>query len=98
MNKPVSIVPQSAGKGLGQQTGGNSYTDVVEATEILRLICNGGTGIRAKCEEALSQKEFTFLEEMIDRRNTMVDHLSVTGKQLFYLRDIKDKLIEAGVL
>jgi hypothetical protein len=80
---------KSAGKGLGQQTGGNALSDAHEARQILRLI--GDTDYA----NDLSKREAGFLDDMFDRA-LVNPEFRVTGKQLFWLRDIEDKLVERG--
>lgn len=85
----------SLGKGIGQYTGGDQYADAAEFRDILKMICEAGRG---KCSGYLTDKEVNFIDESVGRSNTFVTHFRVTGKQLFWLRDIKDKLVDAGVL
>lgn len=91
----TSMIPQSAGAGLGQQTGGNVDSDTREALTLLKMIgsCpwdedDSGIGLRARI----------FLHEQYEREGRDKGAYKVTGKQLFWLRDIKDKLVERGIL
>jgi hypothetical protein len=98
---PINLNPEqpgrSLGKGLGQQTGGDEWGDAAEAITIFKMICNK-SGLRKQAADVLTPEAFRFLEDQIDRYNTTVTHYRITGKQLFWLRDIKDKLVEAGIL
>lgn len=93
--KKVSLVPQSAGAGLGQQTGGNSLSDGREARTLLAMIAPVG---RETVREIAGDRAAQFVADLVEQSNATVTHFTVTGKQLFYLRDIKDKLVDKGVL
>jgi hypothetical protein len=63
---------------LGQETGGDAGSRVTEARKIVEML--------ASVQEQMTPKEQTFVEQM--------DGASVcSGKQLFWLRDIKDKYL-----
>ena len=49
-------------------------------------------------QRVLDAKSMTFIEEQVERANATVTHFRVTGRQLFWLRDIKDKLVERGLI
>ena len=63
---------------IGQETGGDSDSRVTEAHKIVEML--------ASCQEELTSKEATFVEQMDGCTNC-------SGKQLFWLRDIKDKYL-----
>jgi hypothetical protein len=65
-------------KNLGQETGGTHDERVTEAHQLLKMI--------ADHFEELSPKEQKFIEDM-------QDCTSCSGRQLFWLRDIKDGLL-----
>ena len=90
------LSPQpSLGKGIGQITGGNAMSDGKEAIRLLRMITPCGIDTVTEVCGANAAK---FVSEQTDRSNATVTHFSVTGKQLFWLREIKDKLIERGLI
>ena len=82
---------RSAGKGLGQQTGGSATMDTAEAGKIMSMI---DPIDELALADTLSEKEFKFIHDI----RVSIAFGSVTGKQLFWLRDIKDKLVDAGVI
>jgi hypothetical protein len=86
----------SLGRGIGQQTGGDEWGDALEFKRILKMIVDGCK--RSEMEQVLDSKSMAFLTEQVARANAIVTHFRVTGKQLFWLRDIKDKLVERGIL
>lgn len=86
----------SIGRGIGQQTGGDEYADTSEFRRILKMILEGCKKI--DMQRVLDAKSMEFLEDSVSRSNATVTHFRVTGKQLFWLRDIKDKLIDRGLL
>lgn len=100
---PVSLIPNedknkgepSRGKELGQQTGGTADSDRDQALRIIGMIAPI-TGNLPRDQKILSDKDLFFARAQI--LESLFTNYSVTGKQLFWLRDIKDKLVEAGVL
>jgi len=67
---------------IGQQTGGDGNSRVNEARELIRII--------EPSIEQLSPKERSFVENMTDD----LEHDRVpSGRQLFWLRDIKDGIL-----
>jgi hypothetical protein len=86
----------SLGKGVGQQTGGDEWADSLEFKRLLKMILDGCR--KDDMQRVLDSKSMAFLEEQVARANAMVTHFRVTGKQLFWLRDIKDKLVDRGIL
>jgi hypothetical protein len=93
--KRASLLPStqpSLGRGLGQRTGGTAESDSAEAKRILLLLANvDGEVVASVC----GQKALSFIIEMqIRRANGGV--MCVTGKQVFYLRDLRDQLVEKG--
>lgn len=65
---------------LGQETGGDQDSREVEARSILKML--------AEFYAQLNAKELQFVEGREDR-----DCRGCSGKQLFWLRDIKDKYL-----
>ena len=63
---------------LGQETGGDADSRVTEAHKIVEML--------ASVQEEMTSKEASFVESM-DNCTTC------SGKQLFWLRDIKDKYL-----
>jgi hypothetical protein len=82
-------------RSLGQTTGGTAESDAEEARSILKMIC---TCSKSDCADALTCHDLAFIAEQVDRSNDTVTHYRVSGKQLFYLRDLKSKLIDRGIL
>ena len=85
------------GNGLGQYTGADALANGREAKELICMIAsveNAGVTIKRVCGDLA----FEFVNAQLERYNTIVTHFTVSGKQLFWLRDIKDKLVDAGVL
>ncbi len=89
------ILPQSAGSGLGQQTGGNERSDAREAVRLLEMIDTVDWDART---DVLSWENRLFLSVQMARWRDCPSQYTVTGKQLFYLRSLKDGLVERGVL
>jgi len=82
----------SLGRGLGQQTGGTAQSDADEFKRILQMIANvDGEVLEAVC----GSKAASFIREMRTRMS-FGGPLCVTGRQLFWGREIKDQLIEKG--
>lgn len=81
---------------LGQNTGKPSYvSNTPEAIMLLNLI---GKPDREEVQTHLNQQEYTFLVDMYEKWSQYGRGLVVTGRQLFYLRDVKDKLIDGGII
>lgn len=93
--KRASLLPStqpSLGKGIGQTTGGTAESDADEMRRILTLIANvDDEVIHAVC----GQKSEVFVSEMQHRRANG-GPLCVTGRQLFFARDILSQLTEKG--
>jgi hypothetical protein len=92
----AKLVPDSdrpsLGSSIGQQTGGTARSDADEAKRILSMIEN----VHADVIEAVcGGKAAQFISEMQVRRWNG-GPLCVTGKQLFWLRELKDKLVDKG--
>ena len=85
----------SIGKGIGQQTGGTSYDDRDEALRIVRMIAEAS---HEDIETACGLEAANFVRDVRVMVGFGKSPIPVTGKQLFWLRDIKDKLIEKGIL
>lgn len=76
---------------MGKPTS-NSYTR--EALAIIKMV-----GIlNAAKRNALSEREFNFLTDMGRKVDAYGLGLFVTERQLFYLRDVKDKLVGKGLV
>lgn len=92
--KLLSNESPSLGVGLGQCTGGTAQSDSAEASRILDMIANiDGEVIVAVC----GYRAYSMVSQMRDtHRSGRV--LRVTGRQLFFLREIKDQLCEKGYL
>lgn len=86
---------RSGGQGLGQQTGGNVDTDIAEAITIIKMIAPCVAQLPPD-QQALSSGDLKFARDQIV--TSLSPSYRITGRQLFYLRDIKDKLVEAGIL
>lgn len=93
----INLNPNRENRGLGQTTGGTRSSDAAEAAEIIKMLCSK-SGMESAVREYCGEKAVKFVHEQVESYNAHVTHFSVSGKQLFFLRDIKDKLIEAGVL
>jgi hypothetical protein len=92
---PPANKQSSRGYGLGQQTGGTALSDGQEARRLLAMICPCGIdAVTEVCGSAAAE----FVKSQSERSNAIVTHYAVTGKQLYWLRDIKDKLVERGLL
>ena len=68
-----------------------------EAREIIRLL-SATEGARQAVLDCCGEPAVAFIEDMVERSNAVITHWHVTGKQLFWLRDIKDKLVEKGII
>lgn len=83
---------------LGQQTGkpeNGSLTNTPEAVILLKMIGS----VDWMREGVLNSRAVTFLTDMYDKVAAGgVRNLQVTGRQLFLLRDIKDRLVDRGIL
>lgn len=78
---------------MGQDTGGTQEDRNVEANKLMAMMNLG----RERWRDYLTVWELGFMTDMYNR--WMDGGIApVSGKQLFRLRDIKDKLIEAGVV
>ena len=94
----AKLVPEpqpSLGKGIGQQTGGTAQSDGQEARTLLGMIAPCGIEV---VKEICGDRAAGFVAEQVGRSNAIVTHFTVTGKQLFWLREIKDKLVDRGVI
>jgi len=82
---------------LGQQTGkpdaSNPMANTPEAIMLIRMIGEPGRMV-----EHLSAWEYTFYCDMHAKVKQYGSGLHVSGRQLFRLRDIKDRLVEKGVV
>lgn len=80
---------------LGQDTGNDRLGNGREAAQLLKLICSAG---KAAVLEHCGEKASQFVSEEVERLNATVTHFGASGKQVFWLRDIKDKLVEKGLI
>lgn len=87
--KGMSMVPGSAGKGLGQQTGGTRCEDANEALRLLQMIARISV---TRIGELCGMKAADMIERL--RFEQAHGYISVTGRQLFFLRDIKDRVLD----
>lgn len=88
-------------RNLGQQTGkvspGAQNPALINTPECLDLIRMMGEP-RYALESNLSPRDYTFYCDMHAKAKQYGGGLVVTGRQLFWLRDIKDRLVERGVV
>jgi hypothetical protein len=80
----IEVIPEMT---LGQQSGGTPEQRLAEAQRIMEIISDLPT-------EQLSQRDEDFLTEMQDRLDQYGERCMVSTKQLFWLRDIKGKLLD----
>lgn len=79
---------------LGQQTGSDPYEQRHEAQRILTMIANISVeGIKESC----GIKAADFVTE-VRVWLAMGMQEEITGRQLFFLRDVKDKLLDKGLI
>jgi hypothetical protein len=84
----------SLGRGLGQTTGGTAQSDAEEVRRILKIISDVSTDdIILHC----GSKASAFVAD-IRNAASFGPAFRVTGKQLFYAREIRDKLVYKGVV
>jgi len=90
----------SIGKGLGQQTGGDANADKNEGITLLNMVKGFETPVGDWGKYCvLTEWEYKFLISMRHRLFVMSEtKFFITGKELFKLRDIKDKLFDKGAL
>ena len=88
-------IGRGLGRGLGQQTGNDEWADALEYKRLLKMILECP---KIDMQRVLDTKSLAFVEQEVDRVNATVTHFRATGKQLFWLRDIKDKLVERGLI
>jgi hypothetical protein len=87
--------PSSFGRGLGQITGSDSpLADASEARRILAIIAEAGLDT---IEYHCGKKAASIVHDM-RASISFGPSFSLTGKQLFALREIKDQLIEKGIV
>ena len=86
----------SLGRGLGQQTGSDSpFGDALEAQRILKVIANVELDL---IEDQCGAKASNFIRDMRCSLAFGPSNFRVTGKQVFYLRGVRDKLVEKGIV
>jgi hypothetical protein len=68
--------------GLGQQSGGSAEDITNEAERLLKMLEN---------HEPEDSRSAQFLQQMRERFEQYGSRTQVSAKQLFWLRDIKDK-------
>jgi hypothetical protein len=75
---------------LGQQTGGDPRDEALRLLDMMKTVDYAAY---------LNTRDEEFLSEQYDRlASNGVAAYSASGKQLFWLRDIKDKLVNCGAL
>lgn len=79
--------------GLGQDTGGNDQARSAEARRILQIIELADINV---IEHHCGPKAGKFMLDI--RHGVGQPNFSVSGRQLFWLREIKDTLIDKGVI
>lgn len=87
----ATLIPGSAGAGLGQCTGGTLEMDREEAVRILKMIKDTNWAAPPP-DGVLNMGERAFIANILAGSRDAAN-FTVTGKQLFWLRDIKDKLL-----
>jgi hypothetical protein len=75
--------------GLGQDTGGDWESRAREAHKIMLFL------VEFIGDDRLSIKEQMFIQSVRDRQQR-TGRATVSGKQLFWLRDILDKVTQRG--
>jgi hypothetical protein len=86
-----SGMSQNKAKKLGQYTGGSDADRTRVAISILTMLeMVSHTDMRDEDKE--------FVLDMLEKRAMYGAALLVTGRQLFWLRDVKDKMIAKGAL
>ena len=70
---------------IGQETGGDAVARAKEAKELVDMILPHS--------EELSPKEQRFIEQTAERLDQYGEKTIISGKQLFWLRDIKDGVL-----
>ena len=80
---------------LGQQTGGTASSDADEARRILDMMEHTPFDDIAAYA---GQKAADFIADMRESRDLYRATFAVTGKQLFFLRSVKDQLVEKGII
>ena len=85
----------SRGRGIGQQTGGDEYGDALEAQRILKIIADVSV---EDIYEHVGVRAGNLIRDMRTSLAFGVSNFRVTGKQLFFMREVKDSLIEKGLI
>ena len=89
---PLSPLPL-----LGEETGGTALENAAEAIRLLRMVDKGKTDWHDP--RYLDGADRCFLVDEFERLGAAgVESYTVTGKRLFQLRDIKDQLVDKGLL
>lgn len=88
----ISLNPES--RGMGQTTGGTHNSDRDEAVSILQLMAHCSID---QIEQVAGERAGDFVTDLRVELSLGAE-LLISGKRLFWLRDIKDKLIERGIL
>lgn len=87
----AKLVPSSLGHGLGQTTGGTPEMDKAEAIRILKMIKDTDWADPPP-DGVLNSGERALIASMLAGSRD-VENFTVTGRQVFYLRDVKEKLL-----
>ena len=82
---------------LGNQTGKAANGALANTPETLELIHMIGE-IDDRKKRAINVLDYGFLLDMQGKVKQYGAGLVVNGRQLFWLRDIKDKLVQAGLI
>ncbi|HXN71602.1 MAG TPA: hypothetical protein VN861_03505 [Candidatus Acidoferrales bacterium] len=96
--KRVSMTPTpqpSLGKGIGQVTGGTAQSDTERAITLLKMI---GSCPWDEDDGPLDGRTRDFIRAQFERYEVYGVSYVVTGKQLHWLSDAKDKLVDRGIL
>jgi hypothetical protein len=81
---------------LGQCTGSESpLGDSLEAQRILKIIAHADLDI---IEHHCGERASDFIRDMREKSAHGIDSFKVTGKQIFFLRDLRDQLLEKGLI
>ena len=85
----------SLGRGIGQDTGSDEYGDSLEAQRILKIIADVSV---EDIYEHVGVRAGNLIRDVRSSLAFGMPNFRVTGKQLFFMREIKDSLIEKGLI
>lgn len=83
---------------IGQYTGRDPDDHLGNVKEAIQLVDMTRGTVEAELRANLSERDYNFLCDMRQKLKIYGRGLVVTGRQLFYLRDVKDKLVAKGVI